>query len=149
IVAVFLLVGFAHKPYQKQIPVLRELEPGERRILEVLNSLSTLPTGKARPDERQAEAFKQMQFTMKGPDGDRRVHGAGVLLVLEKLNRGSEELVEIEPLRQVEFAVGTGKERKTITGEELMQVLHRLRESKVLDTLLNAEFPLVPKKEPM
>jgi ABC-type multidrug transport system ATPase subunit len=149
IVAVFLLVGFAHKPYQKQIPVLRELDPGERRVLEVLNSLATLPAGQAKLDERQAEAFKQMQFTVKGPDGDKHITGADVLLVAGNLRQGSEGLVAIEPLRHVEFAVGEGDERKTVTGEELVQVLHRMRESNLLDTLLKSEFPLVPKKEPM
>jgi hypothetical protein len=141
IVAAFLLLGFAGKPYQEQVPVLRRLEPAERRLLQVADALSGLAV---EGDAAQLEAFRQARFTVKGPGGDRQISGAEVLTALEVLGRRPDDLTDREQLRRVAVTVGEGDRQTTITGEELFRVLRDIHESRLLETLLDGRYPIVP-----
>ena len=88
----------AQDPYQQQVPVLRRLNPEERRVLELLDHLAGRPAGQAEWDAAQLEVFKQTRFTVKRPEGDRQLSGAEVLTVLDALGRGPGGLVEREQL---------------------------------------------------
>jgi hypothetical protein len=73
IVALFILIGFANKPYQEEIIAPRDLDPEERLVLQVANALSEELSKELKPEDEQKYADKIKELLtlqrVQGTDG--------------------------------------------------------------------------------
>jgi ABC-type multidrug transport system ATPase subunit len=146
IVAIFLLVGFAHKPYQDEMPVARQLEEGERQILAQVNAWNLVLADDKTLTDVQRAALKTLRFTL---DRD----GKQVVLKGNDLHREINDLVHrggtaLPPqaratIEKWQLRLEDVTPRATVSGKDLLATLDKASRSRLAELLLASKKPVV------
>ncbi|HEY7313104.1 MAG TPA: ATP-binding cassette domain-containing protein, partial [Gemmataceae bacterium] len=117
LVAVFLLIGFVNKDYRSEVPMPRPLTDSERRMLTLLRGV-----GQLLASDQLAPQQRRLLEQLRQPEMDDRM----------------------KALRDARFTMNVDGEPTTVTGSELIDAMHGLREAKIVDNLLSFDGPVVP-----
>jgi ABC-type multidrug transport system ATPase subunit len=145
IVALFLLAGFVGKPYEKKIPVPRELNENEVIIVQVVDGLDRALTSHEALDPAQEQRLAATQFTIQEQGISRTVNGAQLVRLLQLLLRTDSQALE-----RIHITVQGGEQRITRSARQLMQLRETLHEAHLTDRLLQAHadhLPVVPDRD--
>jgi ABC-type multidrug transport system ATPase subunit len=145
IVAVFLLVGFIHKPYQDEMPVARQLNDSEKKILAQLSAWNLVLADDRALSEEQKSHLKDLQFTVKTPVGIQPKNGKELHDLIQPLhNPGSGPAAE--PLNQIEsyeLTLENATPRATVSGKDLLAMMNKAGKSNLAQLLLSSKKPVV------
>lgn len=140
IVALFLIVGFMAQKFTQPMPMLRPLQPEERRALGVLRALGELLDGKQPLTAEQKQALQRIQISGL----PMKLDGNGVVEALRRLLSKELSPTERLALEQARLTVTVDGEKLDVSGADLLQAARRLQEAKLGDRLLQVEGSVVP-----
>ena len=145
IVALFFLIGFTEKPYQKEILIPRPLAPDERRVLQGLHDLIEVLAGDHELTADEQAALEQIKLSV--PNRDQSVTAADLLLLFRLLQKapGADKLRPALEKVTITFADPSGGQSQ-ITCAQLMQAPQHLHQAGMLTLLLKEQGPVLPDK---
>src|SRR5262249_11401144 len=148
IVALVVLLGFANKPYEREVPRLRQLNPEEVRLLEMLDQFSAAD-GEAQGDALEKMAAKKVEITYSNGDREEKLvtpAERAKLLALARAGSGDVKVTNVvlkgDPNKLVEDP-RTG-EMKPEPDLSLPEALRELREKRAARALLDANGQGMP-----
>jgi ABC-type multidrug transport system ATPase subunit len=144
IVAVFLLIGFANKDFQRPLPLLRELTADERRMLIFLRGLDRLTSEDVRLGAEQKQALKRVRFRVQMAGLPATMDGTQVVALLRKLRKQSLDPRQRKALEEARFTFEVDGKHQTMTGAQLTRAWSQLQESRLAEEILAVDGPVIP-----
>jgi ABC-type multidrug transport system ATPase subunit len=155
IVALVILLAFHDKDYQGTIPVPREFNEKEKKVLNALVELSQTsgarPGGKLSPEMEKRLHAAKIQTEVKNPITKEvqkvEVTALQLLLLAEAADQAGAGSEAREALNHLMLSVGPGNKTVTLSKGELEAILKETHESGLLKRLSDLKGPIVPFKE--
>lgn len=144
IVAIFLLVGFVHKPYQDEMPVARQLNDNEKKLLTQLNAWSVVLADDRTLSPEQRNSLKDLQFTIKTPIGSQPKSGTELHDLVQAFHQpGGAQAEQIAQIESYELTLENATPRATVSGKDLLALMNKANKSNLAQLLLTSKKPVV------
>jgi ABC-type multidrug transport system ATPase subunit len=144
IVAVFLLVGFVHKPYQDEMPVARQLNDSEKKVLAQLSAWNLVLADERALSQEQKDHLKDLQFTVKTPVGNQLKTGKELHDLIQPLHQpGGPAGEQISQIESYEVTLENATPRATVSGKDLLALMNKAGKSNLAQLLLTSKKPVV------
>lgn len=144
VVAIFLLVGFVHKPYLKRVPVVRDLDPSERHLLSIVHGFNNTVRAGHGVDPASLKSLEKVHFTLAGSGSAKTINAIELAQLLQQIYTSDLDPTESTALKEAQITLDDAGKKTTVSGAELLSVYQQLGKSSLADTLLNGQFPVVP-----
>jgi ABC-type multidrug transport system ATPase subunit len=146
LVAFFLLVGFLGQNFRGTLPVPRELNASERRVLAAMVALDHLVHGTSPTAEEQA-ALQNMQCTVELAGVKQRMEVGSAVQELHKMQSYVNTRAALAALSTAKFTLHTKTGPVTLTASDLAAVTQGMHDSHLPAKLLALSVPVVPDHE--
>lgn len=143
IVAIFLLVGFAHKPYQDEMPVARPLAANEREMLTQINAWNLVMADDKTLTDEQRSRLAKLNFTMTVGGRDQPINGKTMHEELQALHDPKSFAVTAKKIEQWSIRLEEVTPRATVSGKDLLNAFNKAGKSKLADLLLSSKKPVI------
>lgn len=142
IIALMVLLGFVGKPFNRPMPLLRELNDKEREVLLVLRGVGDLVDGKRPLTAEQKEKLRRVPVEVAGTPV--KVDGTALVETLRRLQ--SDDLTEAQrrSLENTSLTLDTDSGPVTVQVSEVVGAWRRFQETKIPAKLLQVPGPVVP-----
>jgi ABC-type multidrug transport system ATPase subunit len=144
IVALFLLVGFLDKDFQKVVPRPRPLHENEKKLLHALDTVSKMIVSEQEPGKDETKALQEMKIVVPVAGVRTTIDGLQLLPYLRAFSHmpaNDDTRKQLETARIIFTAHG---ETSSLSLADLVDLSRTLQQEEMMERLRKSDLPLVP-----